>query len=232
MEEVKAWVKSHKALAIGGGIALVVLLYLWLRSGSSANAGGSSNAGLSSYYAAEAASTQSAAAQTAAQDQLQAQENATNTAGSVYLAQIAAQKAPYQAQLDALTQFANLTAYQDYLAASNGAAPSSAAPAAPPQLVKVADNYNGTNTQFIYGVPGSTGTLFSLPWGSHGGAGIGQIQAAAASGLSALQALPGYVSQGSGTVPGTPPAAPPVATTTTTPPIQPGQFNGFATPAL
>ena len=230
MEEFKHWVKTHKALAIGGGIALVVLLYLWLRSGSSAGAN-TGNAGLQSYYAAEAASTQGAAAQVVAQDQLQAAENQTNTAGAVAQAQIAAQKSPYQAQLDELTALANLQAYQDYLGAANGTNTTSTPAPNPAQLVKVADNYGGTNTEFAYGPPGTSGTLFSLPWGSHGGAGIPQIQSAAASGLSALEGLPGYTAIGTGTVPGT--APPPIITTSaSTPVIQPGQFNGFGTPAL
>lgn len=229
MERLKEWAKKHKALAIGGGIAIVVLLYLWLRSGSSANnSGTSSNSALSSYYAAEAASTQGAAEQVAAQDQLQAEENATNTQGSVYTAEIAAQKAPVQAQLDALTTLANLQAYQDYLGASSGTqTPTSPAPA--PSIIGATTQVgNLPEDQGVYGVPGQTGVIFRFPWQSHGGPGAAGLTAAASQGIGALEALPGVTVVGTTNIPG--PSAP--VATVTMPPVQPGQFNGFAMPVL
>lgn len=109
MEQLKHWVVEHKALAAGGAIALVVLLYLWLRSGSQPAAASPDTTGLQAYYAAQAAGANSAAAAQQSTDALAASTNQTNTAGQVYLAQI-------QASLDAVKEQANLTAYHDYLA--------------------------------------------------------------------------------------------------------------------
>lgn len=230
MEQFKDWVKKHKALAIGGGIALLVLLYLWLRSGSSANTGASSNSALSSYYAAEAASTQGASQQVIAQDQLQAAENATNTQGAVYQAAIAAQKAPIQAQLDELTTLANLKAYQDFLGASKGTQASST-----------------SNTNYELGYAVNTGVGNPVPAGTpllynYGRGGIstltnpatGQVYPNASGAQGEPEVAPGSLTPVYWAGAGSPIQSPTIATTpaTITSPIQPGQFNGFSMPVL
>ena len=231
MEEFKHWVKTHKALAIGGGIALVVLLYLWLRSGSSAPAS-NANAGLQSYYAAEAASTQGAAAQVVAQDQLQAAENQTNVAGAVAQAQIAAQNAPYQAQIDELTQLANLQAYQDYLGASSGAGTSSTTPATTNYNAEL--GYETTGNQGGGAPPAGTALIWNLGQGSAStltDPTTGQVwHNAGGFGPQAVNLIPVNYNAGVISAPTTIPG-----TTTTTPPpavVQPGSFNGFSAPTL
>lgn len=208
MDEFKKWVVGHKALAIGGGIALVVLLYLWLRSGSSANSGASSNSALSSYYAAEASSQQSAAAQVAAQDQLQAQENATNVQGQTYQAAIAAQSAPYQAQIDELTQLANLKAYQDYLGETNHAGSSTT-------------GFVNTQNPAQEYVQQNGGPITDLSGNIYTGGGN-------LSSIGAVNWTKGTTFPGGSQVPGS--IAP--ATPNTTPPVQPGQFQGFSAPTV
>lgn len=128
MEQFKDWVVKHKALAAGGGLALVIILYLWLRSGSSA-AAGPDTSGVQAYYAAQAAGSNAAAAGQQSTDALAAATNQTNTAGQVALAQI-------KAQLDAITTQSNLTAYADYLAEANTAGTASSAPSSNANVVE------------------------------------------------------------------------------------------------
>lgn len=55
--------------------------------------------------------------------------------------------------------------------------------------------------EFLFGTPGASGTLFTLPWQASGGPGAAAITAAATQGIGALQALPGYHYVGQGTQP-------------------------------
>lgn len=218
MEEFKTWVKGHKALAIGGGIALVVLLYLWLRSGNSAGAGNSSNAALAAYYNAEAGSTQSAAAQTVAADQLQAAENQTNVQGQVATAEIAAQRAPYQAQLDALTTLANLQAYHDYLGESSGTGTTSSNANA-----EIGQQVGNPNRSLIWNMITGGGSTLTDPV-------TGQVYFnAAGTTPEVIGATLTPIHYGG---PGTQPQAPTTTTTPATPVVQPGNFSGFSAPTL
>lgn len=118
MEKLKTWAREHKALAIGGGIGLLVLIYLWWRSGSST---GSSSSGLNSYYAAaaqnaqadaalQAQQSQDQAASYAVQQQTTAQNEATQAAVQINQANANAQLSEVQALVPELEQQNSLTA--------------------------------------------------------------------------------------------------------------------------
>jgi hypothetical protein len=230
MDEFKKWIKGHKALAIGGGIAIVVLLYLWLRSGSTASsAGSSSDSALSSYYSAEASSEQSAAEQAEYEDELQAASNQTNAESSVDTADINAQEAasvaPYQAELDADTLEANLLAYSDYLgeqggSTSGGSAGGEYIPSSNPAATYILDEATGAITDI-------NGNPISNPGGpdtaSYGGGIVTLNPAGAVPITSSNENLYG------GTLAPSLAAAAPAAASTT---LQPGSFSGFSTPTV
>lgn len=116
MEHFKSWVVAHRALAAGGALALVALLYLWLRGGSAPAANGSS--ALQAFYGAQASAAQGASAEAQSTNALAASTGQTNAARDVALAQVGATQAGIAAQLQAHADELNLTAYHDYLAES------------------------------------------------------------------------------------------------------------------
>lgn len=107
MHHLVEWVRGHPYWSAGLGIGLVVLIYLWWRSGSSAPAqGGASNLG--SYYAAAANNANATAGLQAAEAQYQAQSYAVQQAAS---AQNAATQAAVQiAQSNNQTQLQEVQA--------------------------------------------------------------------------------------------------------------------------
>jgi hypothetical protein len=139
MEHVWQWVSEHKLWAAGIVFGVIVLIWLWWRSGSSSASSGS---GANAYYAAAAQNAQADAALQAQQAQTQAamyaaqqqattqqeayqaavQMNASNNATQasminalipVYQSEIAAQTA----QTNAAATSANLTSFYALLAA-------------------------------------------------------------------------------------------------------------------
>ena len=115
MEHLKEWAMKHKALAAGATIALVVLFYLWFKSGTSSTATAPDQSGLNAYYAAQAAGANDTAQAQESDDALQAQTNQTNAELQLGLAQATASATPYTDQLQAIEDELNLQAYQDYL---------------------------------------------------------------------------------------------------------------------
>lgn len=227
MEQFKEWVVHHKALAAGGGIALGLLLFLWLRSsGAPAPAAGASAGDpLSAYYGAQAAAAGDTAETSQSTNELAASTNQTNAATTVGLAQIAAGAIPYQAQLEALTEQLNLTAYQDYLSEQAGAGPSGSGVTGG-QIWRQAVNAIGGNTLY-------TG----------GDNGVPLLEVNPATGQTSLNAeTPNSwtaIASGAATtnvtwdgIAGHAPVAYTPTPTSTTPPLQFGQFVGIQTPQL
>ncbi len=231
-EHLKTWVHGHKALAIGGGLALMVLLYLWLRSGSAQPA--ASDGGINAYYAAQAAAAGDAASSANSTNALAASTNQTNAAETVALAQVTAAAIPYQAQLQALTLQANLTAYQDYLAEQAIAGHASTSvdnsnPNTPGSNVwGVANSDAGTPIYFqdITGVQGA-GTILNPSTGQRTSIGAqtpGTWASLPSNAVTTFVNWDGTV--GHAPTPWTP-AATPVATV-----LQFGDFKGATTPQL
>ncbi len=226
MEQLKDFVSKHRALAIGGGIAFVILLYLWLRSGSSTTATQAqpSQAGLQAYYQAQATSANDTATTAAYTDQLAAATNQTNAEETVALAQTREQAVPYQAQLDALTQELNLTAYQDYLGEVAGTTATGSSSIVP-----------GTNANYYEGtsIAGNT-VLWSPTNNSLTNPATGQVESGGNQSFSWDQlpanwnASPMAVNWNG--IAGSAPTA--AAKVQSAAPLQFGQFTGVATPQL
>lgn len=159
MERLKEWASKHKALAIGGGLALVVLLWLLLRGGAKP----ADTSGVQAYYAAQAAGAQADAATQQSTNTLAAQTNQTNAQRDVALAQIAASSKPADDQLAAIMAQLNLSAYRDYLGALNMTATSTTTTGVQKYLGQ------GTNgDQLIYnGLPGDQSMLTDIVTGQN-----------------------------------------------------------------
>lgn len=210
IERFKEWVTHHKALAIGGGIALAILLWLMLRPKAQA---APDQTGLQAYYGAQAASAADTASIAQSTNELAAATNQVNAQRDVALAGLSASSVPYQAQLDAITQQLNFAAYHDYLGEV-----SQTGPVSPNAALFTAEN----GQQYVQ-MTGSGGTQFIDPT-------TGAVVTNAPGG-----ALSGVLNAGDPFVQGTydPQARTFVAVTTPKPaPVQFGDFKGITSPTV
>lgn len=119
MEEIKAWVKAHPYWAAGLGVGVLLLIYLWWRSGSSASS--STASPMDAYYNAATANAaagdqlaaiqaQNTAAVQAAQIQQQAQQESDQAQENINASNNATQLQELQAEIPVQEQGNSLSA--------------------------------------------------------------------------------------------------------------------------
>lgn len=160
MSEFKTWVAHHKALAIGGAVGIVVLLYFILKGGKAQAAPDNT---LANYYAAEAASSQSAAGQAVATNELAAQTNQSNTQAGVITHALDLQSQDYLQYLSDYVQLA--TQPQTAVFSPPPAQPAPAATPTPQSTTELLENFvNGTPFNLVAsGNIGSVANVYLVP---------------------------------------------------------------------